>query len=106
MSGNWATGMRRIDSTPASVIRMAMTMASRGRSTKTAEITVLLSRRFRRRRWRGRGTRRHLDAGAHALDAFQYHHLAVLQAVHDDGGCRRRLAELDAALLDLVLCVD
>ena len=38
MSGNCATGMRSIASAPASVITIAMTMASRGRSTKTEEI--------------------------------------------------------------------
>ena len=38
MSGNCATGMRVIASRPASVITIAMTIARRGRSTKTDEI--------------------------------------------------------------------
>ena len=38
MSGNCATGMRSIDSAPAIVITIAMTIARRGRSTKTEEI--------------------------------------------------------------------
>ena len=38
MSGNCATGMRSSASAPAIVMMIAMTIASRGRSTKTAEI--------------------------------------------------------------------
>ena len=38
MSGSCATGMRSIDSAPASVMTIAMTIASRGRRMKTAEI--------------------------------------------------------------------
>jgi len=40
MSGNCATGMRRSASAPAIVMTNAMTIASRGRSTKTAEIIL------------------------------------------------------------------
>ena len=38
MSGNCATGMRSIASAPAIVMTIAMTIASRGRAMKTAEI--------------------------------------------------------------------
>ena len=38
MSGNCATGMRRSEIAPASVIRMAITIASRGRAMKICEI--------------------------------------------------------------------
>src|SRR6476661_848426 len=100
MSGNCATGMRRIDSTPASVIRMAMTIASRGRSTKTAEIMSACRRP--RRGWRRCGrTGRHGDPGANFLDALQHDHVAVVEAAHDHRSRGRGLAELDAALLDL-----
>src|SRR4051794_34026816 len=101
MSGNCATGMRSSDSTPASVIRMAMTMASRGRSTKTAEI-MLLARRPRCCWWRCGGTRCHLDARAYTLDAFQDDHVAVVESGRDHCGGRRRLAKLDTALFDAV----
>jgi hypothetical protein len=40
MSGNCATGMRVSARAPAIVMTSAMTTASRGRSTKIAEITV------------------------------------------------------------------
>jgi len=39
MSGNWATGMLRMAMRPARVMTIEMTKASRGRSTKMAEIT-------------------------------------------------------------------
>ena len=42
MSGNCATGMRLSEISPASVMTMAMTTASRGRSIKTAEIMAYL----------------------------------------------------------------
>src|ERR1700733_3644078 len=106
MSGNCATGMRSSESTPASVITMAMTIASRGRSTKTAEIMPLWTRRFRCGRRRRGGTGVYLDAWPHALDALEHDRFAFLEASHDDRGGRGRLAELDAALLDVVLAVD
>src|SRR5579859_506856 len=104
MSGNCATGIRNIESAPASVIRMAMTIARRGRSTKTAEIIRLLSRLRCRRRGR-RGARRHLNAGAHALDAVHDYRFAVGQAAQDRGRDRSGLAKLDAGLCHLVLPV-
>src|ERR1700722_4857546 len=104
MSGNCATGMRSIESAPASVIRMAMTIARRGRSTKTAEIIRLLSRLRCRRRGRS-GAGRHLNSGAHALDAVNDDCLALAQAAQDRGRRRCGLAKLDAGLRRLVLRV-
>ncbi len=115
MSGNCATGMRSIDSTPASVMTMAMTIASRGRSTKTPEITRVRPRRCRpssslrrpraeaghRRGWAGADQ----GAGAHALQALDDHPLALLQPGGHRGDGGRGLAERDAALLHLVLGV-
>src|SRR5439155_20733997 len=106
MSGNCATGMRNSDRTPASVIRTAMTIASRGRSTKTAEIMRLLSRRPGRGGRRRGGAGYHLYAGSDPLDAVPDHHFAFAETRHDD---RRRwcgLAEPDTPLLHLVLAVD
>src|SRR5271166_1322600 len=98
--------MRSSDSIPASVIRIAMTIASRGRSTNTAEIMPLLSCRFRRGRcWRGWAWY-HLNTRPHALDAFEHDHVALVQASHDHRCGWRRLAELDATLLDTVLAID
>src|SRR5271166_3751781 len=106
MSGNCATGMRNSDRTPASVTRMAMTIASRGRSTKTAEIMPLSARRFRRGRCRGGGTGHHLDARPHPLEAFEHDHVALVQPGHDHRCGWRRLAKLDATLLDTILAID
>ena len=154
MSGNCATGMRNIASAPAMVITIAMTIASRGRSTKTEEIMdqwpaevpaepplpepppageplagvglaglvaaavagpalPLLACGRGRRAWRrgvhpgprGGGSGRDLHAGTHPLDAVHDHHLALGEPGHHDGCVGRRLAELDAALLRLVLAI-
>src|ERR1700761_175558 len=97
--------MRSSDSAPARVRRMAITTASRGRSTKIAEIILRFSCARRSRSGWGRRTRRtwaDFYAGTSALDAVGDDHLALLQAASDNGGSRRRLTQLDATLLDLV----
>src|ERR1700736_988746 len=109
MSGNCETGIRRIAKAPAIVMTIAMTMARRGRSTKTDEI---MARRFRppsvrRQGWRWRrGRRRYRLAGAPALQALVDHQLACLQTVDHRGNGRRRLAELDRPALRLVVGAD
>src|ERR1700722_16699120 len=83
MSGNCATGMRNSDRTPASVIRIAMTIARRGRSTKTAEIIRLLSRRLGCGWWwRGRA-RRDLDSRPDSLNAVHHDHIAFVEGRSD-----------------------
>src|SRR5580658_9063925 len=89
MSGSCATGMRSIDSTPASVMTIAMTIASRGRRIKTAEI--IGSRLGVGQRRAGR-PRRHHQTGPHPLDAVQHDHLALGQATENRHRNRRRLA--------------
>src|ERR1700736_5188454 len=128
MSGNCATGMRVSAIAPAMVMTTAMTMARRGRVMNTPEIMrrspAAGARRRRgraagRRRTAGGGARRaggrRLDAGGagrdrlartHALDALDDDAFAFTQSV---GHCRQRrrgLAELNAALLRLVVAVD
>src|SRR6266851_3379564 len=122
MSGNCATGMRVSAIAPAMVMTMAMTMARRGRVMKTPEIMARSSSAgARRRRGRAAGGRawragcRRLDAGgagrdrlsrAHALDALDDDALAFAEPAGHRRQRRRRLAELDAALLRLVVAVD
>src|ERR1700731_18283 len=111
MSGNWATGMRVSANRPAIVMIIAMTTASRGRSTKMAEIISLLSRRrrfCRRRLYRRRGSRagRYRLPGTHALQPLADDKLALGEPVGHHGGGWGRLAELNAANLRLVLCIN
>ena len=101
MSGNCATGMRVSANRPAIVMTMAMTTASRGRSTKIAEIICLPSAELgsaplgraagaaaraalhelrRDRRRRGRRPRRHHRAGPDPLQPFGDDQLAFLSA--------------------------
>src|ERR1700712_3831410 len=107
--------MRKSDSAPASVNRMAMTIASLGRSTKTAEIISRFPQALRTRSglrpgngqgWRAGRPGVDLHPGAHALDAVGDNHFALLQATGDNRGGRRGLAQLDAALFDLLVAAD
>src|SRR6185437_5711207 len=120
MSGNCATGMRVIAIAPAMVMTMAMTMARRGRAMKTLEImtpsspsgALLWRCRLARRRPAGRRglarrrCGRHRLSRPHALNAVDDHRVALVEAVGDDRHGRRRLAELDALLLCLVVAID
>src|SRR5580704_16122184 len=129
MSGNWATGMRVSASAPTIVMTIAMTAASRGRSTKIAEIIGSPPAPVRRRlgiacgttarpgavrgsaaraaprsfgrdwRWRARRARRDGLAWADSLQPFADDQLSLLEPAGHDGGGRGRLAELDAPLL-------
>ena len=98
-------GMRWSDIRPAMVMTMAMTMARRGRSTKTAEIMRPGSAGMRRGggQSRGGGAGHHLHAGAHALYALGDHGLPLRQAADDGGEAWGGLAELHARLLGVVL---
>src|SRR6185503_19182828 len=80
MSGYCATGMEISARSPAIVVTMAMTMASRGRSTNTADSTALL------RPERG-CDRRRLDrsAGTNALQPLYDDLLAALEAGFEHG---------------------
>ncbi len=107
MSGNCATGMRSSASTPASVMTIAMTIASRGRSTKTAEIMARLPLRRAGRRpgWRRRPGAG-LTTGMPGRTRWMPSTITVSPSFSPpaiDGGGRRRLAERDAALLHLVV---
>src|SRR5689334_8560529 len=104
MSGNCAIGMAVIAIAPASVMTMAMTRASRGRSMKmpeniSAHVLVVLSRRHARPGHDGEtirsdanissvygsGARRNNLPGPHLLDAFDDDQLSLLEAgSHDD----------------------
>src|ERR1700761_4255276 len=102
MSGNCDRGMRCNASKPASVISTARTMASLGRSTKTAEIirSVPHGRLRTHRAW--------IDdqAWTGALDALGDDRLAFLQTGGDHGGGWSRLAKGDAADLGFVVRTD
>src|SRR5277367_3519115 len=107
MSGNCDTGIRVSDSAPASVSRIAMTTASRGRSIKTPEIMLRLSRTLIRRPRTGRPrigwTRADHDARPHPLDPVGHDLFAFLQPTGDHRDRRRRLPQLDPPLLHLVV---
>src|SRR6202453_304386 len=103
MSGSCATGMRSIDNTPASVMTIAMTIASRGRRMKTAEIIGSRRGVGERRAGRPRG---HHQTWPPPLYAAQHDHLALGQPVEYRDRHWRRLAEPNARLLHLVACID
>jgi len=118
MSGNCATGMRISASAPAIVMTSAMTTASRGRSTK--------SPRSLGRLWLGGGaplapspaSAGEIAGGGVAglgdtvapgrtrCSPSLMTSFSLLEPVGDHGRGRRRLAELDAPLLCLVLRID
>src|SRR5258708_26163266 len=93
--GNCAIGSPVIATTPSSTVRMAMTIATMGRSMKKRAIALLPRRRgWRRRRGgvaggRGRRLRRRLDrfdhgAGLGAREPPDPHPLAGPEAAVDD----------------------
>src|ERR1700724_1667287 len=79
MSGYCAFGIENSASKPAMVVTMAMTIASRGRSTKMAE--NIGSAPFERRRRAGRDR----NSGAHPLQSFDDDLLVPGQGFLDDG---------------------
>ena len=106
MSGNCDNGMRSNDSTPAIVNRKAITIASLGRSTKTAEIMLRLARSLGCGRWWAGRSGTDLNAWANALDAVGDDHFAVFQPAGNNGGGWRGLSQLNPALLDFVVGAD
>src|SRR5215218_749806 len=108
MSGNCATGICSSDIAPAITVTMAMTMARRGRSTKTFDI--MASPRLRRDGAGGgqvaRRPRRHDGAGPRPLGAFRDDQRPGLQPALDHGLAGRPAAEPDPPLLDLVAFAD
>src|SRR6267154_1115550 len=107
MSGNCETGMRVSEIAPAIGMRMAMTIARRGRSTKIEEnIKSPSSVRYRRNRWSGWRSRRDGLAWAHALQAFDNHAVTFVQSAYDGGESWRRLSELDVLPSRLVVGID
>src|SRR4051794_35729924 len=106
--------MRSMASAPARVMMIAMTMASRGRSTKTPLIigSALPAGGCGSRpgsRWAGRlpGLGRvHRLAGADPLQPFGDHRLAVLQAIFHHHLVAHGTAEPDRAALRLLILGD
>src|SRR5271167_1155931 len=83
-----------------------MTIASLGRSTKTAEIICSASADLGPgRTWCDRAGG-NLDARPHTLQPLQDHRLALFHAAGDDGQRGGRLAELDRTPFDLVVGTD
>src|SRR3974390_1531472 len=81
MSGYWATGNANSASTPAIVVTMAMTTASRGRSTKMADSTGSgPTESYGRRRCR------HPHARTYALQPFDDNLFTPRQPFHNDIG--------------------
>src|SRR5260221_1828700 len=113
MSGNWATGIAEMAMSPARVMTIAMTKASRGRSTKMAEIMRSASRAGRALagltggvNWRAlRGLPGDLNdlARPYLLHAVDDDLLALLDAVLDDDVGALGRPGGDPALLDLVI---
>src|ERR1051325_4082203 len=98
MSGYCAIGITSSDTSPAIVVTSAMTIASRGRSTKMAEnidLALIQARRGRACPYR--------HAGPQRLDAFDNDLLAAGQTVGDDHPLAVRPARLDPADRDLAV---
>src|SRR5512143_3149440 len=103
MSGNCATGSAAIASSPAMVMTVETTKASRGRRMNSDEMVMALLLR-RRRHGRDRA-RRHRHALAHALLALDDDLFARLHPVGDHQQAVAHVAGLDAPQLDDVLVV-
>src|SRR5258708_6823241 len=104
MSGNCATGSAAIASSPAMVMTVETTKASRGRRMNSDEMVMALLLGLCRR---GRNrARRHGHALAHALLALDDDLLARLQALADHQQSFAQAAGLDPPQLDHVLVVD
>src|SRR5215218_10414572 len=108
MSGNCATGICSSDIAPAITVTMAMTMARRGRSTKTFDIMA-----SPRLRWVRAGggqvagrSRRNDGAGPCPLRALRDDQRPRLEPALDHGLAGRPAAEPDPPLLDLVAFAD
>ena len=103
MSGNCATGMRVNAIRPAIVMTSAMTTASRGRSTKIAEITDYPPAA------EGGGLAgpgETTSLGTDALHALGNDQLPFLEPARHDRRRGRRLAEMDAPDLRPILLID
>src|SRR4051794_12421146 len=97
MSGDCATGVTKMDRMPAIAVTIAMTAASRGRSTKTLESTGSAPACCRRNRTRGdRGAR------AQAFHSLYDHLFAAGETAIENRVGTLFAADLDAA--DLGFC--
>src|ERR1700689_2462121 len=110
ISGYSLIGRLGIGSKPATVIKMARTVAKIGRSMKNEEIFMGTLRCGRRASRSGRpvGThvyalRRNRDSGMHALRAVHYDHIAGLEALAHDAQAVNHAAEFHLAVFDLVV---
>src|ERR1700688_280781 len=97
MSGNWAIGITVMAMMPASVMTMAMTKASRGRSMKMLENIVSVSRH---------GARRHDLTGTYLLYPLDNHQFSLFEAVRHDNFPSLLDAGRHASQLDLLRLVD
>src|SRR4051794_10148234 len=108
MSGNCATGMRSMPIRPAIAVTMAMTIARRGRSTKTAEIigsALRLRGHGRSSRWCAHRGGVDGDAGADSLEPLGDDDVAIGEAGFDNRQRALVGAKLEAALLHLLLAI-
>src|SRR3984957_5028490 len=106
-----STGIARI---PAAVMRIASTVAKIGRSMKNDEMFIGRALRGAGRSRRGARNgrvgahghrlRRHGDAGMYALGTVHDDDVSGLQALANDAQSVDHPAELDAAILHLVVC--
>src|SRR5215469_14693296 len=107
MSGNCATGIVNRATTPASVMRIAMTIASLGRVTKMSGIILPLASeaasscaRCRNRAWCDRNAR------AHPGLTLDDHLLPRLEAVQHNGRAVAQDLHLHASLLGFIVGLD
>src|SRR6202042_889214 len=111
ISGYSLIGRFGMASKPATVIKIARTVAKIGRSMKNEEIFIV--RTLRCGRCAGRSgrrvgahvyaLRRNRDSGVHALRAVHDDHIAGLEALAHDAHAVNHATELHLAVLDLVI---
>src|SRR5882762_6155414 len=113
ISGYSLIGSTGIANIPAAVMRIASTVAKIGRSMKNEEMFIArptLRGAGRRRRGAGRigahghRLRRHGEARMRTLGAVHHDDVSRLQALANDAQAVDHAAELDAAILHLVVC--
>src|SRR6266478_6777215 len=109
ISGYSLIGSTGIASRPATVIRMASTVANIGLSMKNDEIFIAAASTGRRRSGARHG-RAHRDplgshghAGMHALGAVHHDHVSRLQSLAYDAQTLDDAAEFHLAVLDLIV---
>src|SRR6202042_1631288 len=110
ISGYSLIGRLGIASKPATVIKMARTVAKIGRSMKNEEIFIAWALRCGRPAGRCRrrvgphvyALRRNRDSRVHALRAVHDDHIAGLEALAHDAHAVNHATELHLAVLDFV----